>query len=65
MTKYVLIGAAIGGTITGGYAAYRVRKCQDCMFVGVYVGGAVGIGALLGGLIGSFVWADRYGDEPQ
>lgn len=58
--KYVGWGAVIGGAAVGGYAAYRARNCDDCMFVGLYIGGATGIGAVLGGLIGSFIYAGRY-----
>ena len=58
--KYVGWGALIGGALTGGYAAYRSRDCDDCMFTGFFIGGAAAIGAVLGGLVGSFVYADRY-----
>jgi hypothetical protein len=63
MSKYVLIGAAIGATITGGYVWYRSRDCDDCFFIGPFVAGAAGIGALLGGFIGACVWATRYPGE--
>ncbi len=58
--KYVGWGALIGGALTGGYAAYRTRDCDDCMFTGLFIGGAAGIGAVLGGFIASIVYADRY-----
>jgi hypothetical protein len=53
-------GALIGGALTGGYAAYRAGDCDDCMFTGFYIGGAAAIGAVVGGLVGSFVYANRY-----
>jgi hypothetical protein len=61
MSKYVLVGAAIGAAITGGYVWYRSRDCgtDECYFRGFVIAGAAGVGGLLGGLIGAMVWADR------
>ena len=44
--------------MTIGYVAYRVRDA--IWFVGHYIAGAFGLGAVVGGLIGSMVYAERY-----
>lgn len=56
--RNALIGAVVGGAILGGVAAAHAARCEDCFFQGPIVTIAVGIGAGLGGLIGSAISSD-------
>lgn len=51
----VLIGAALGGAILGGWAFHTAAHCDACFFEGYFIAAGVGVGALGGGLIGWIV----------
>jgi hypothetical protein len=61
--KYVGIGALVGGTVGVGTIAYLARDCGErdaCWFLSAYLAGGFGIGAVVGGLVGSMIYAGRY-----